>query len=50
MCVKGEDLTFTAEAGQAYLVCGDSRGYLEPRIYLWIEEERTGRVIAGGKP
>lgn len=48
--LKCEDFTFMAEAGHSYLVCGTTRGFMEPRIQLWIEDTRTGRAVAGTKP
>jgi hypothetical protein len=47
---KCEDLRFVAEGGHNYVVCGTSVGWLETRIYLWIEDSQTGKMIAGEKP
>jgi hypothetical protein len=48
--LKCEDLRFVAEAGHEYIVRGNSEGFLEPGIHLWIEDSSTGRVVAGEVP
>jgi hypothetical protein len=48
--LKCEDLRFVAEGGHNYVVCGTSVGWLETRIYLWIEDSQAGKMVAGEKP
>jgi hypothetical protein len=58
LCYKGplggylrcDNFLLMAEAGHTYAARGRWRDFPEQHIYLWIEDARTGRVVAGQKP
>jgi len=41
-------LTFSAEAGHEYRVLADDGS--EGIDYIWVEDEVTGEIVAGGRP